>query len=793
LRRNDEYNLWEDLRAIFSNIDLTYNGGLFNPEENVFTVFIEEKKISDIYLAPALYYMTYYESESREYLPINYKDMDVRHLGTLYEGLLEHKIFIADEDTEVKVAGRDIIFVPVSEGGKVIKGKYIPEGQVYFGTDKKGRKSSGSYYTPEYIVDYIVSNTVGEKLKELNDDFVKQSETIVNSLKTAVSKEEQISLTELLKVNMIEFISTKILNLSVLDPAMGSGHFLVNATNQISNFITEFLNSYNISSNEDTSVKKWRRRVIENCIFGLDINPLAVELANLTLWILSMAKDIPLSFLNHHLKCGNSLLGEKLTNAGRYPFLKKGIQVSQRDLFTKNENFNLIVEKAITSYRRIESSSTDKLDDIGEKREWLEKINRRLLPYKSLCNFHTDVYFNNKISEREYNEKFFNINEDFTWDKDSFFHWELEFPRVMIEENGFDIVIGNPPWGASLTKNEKEYFKLQYNTTTNDKNGLNGSLNTFSLFMERSISLVNKDNHKLGFILPLSFVTTAAMQKLQSFCFKTNSTFKVLNFSERPGKVFPGVEQPVSICLLGAKNNKRKDPARFYSTGLIKFKKNELPKLLERIEVINVPFEYVVLGKLPKISSDLELSILQKVNSHRISITDYFNFSEAICGKKNIYYKTAGGRYYKPFTLFFNGVIVDGNPQTSTTQGILSIYDPPILKALCAVLNSSLFFWIYQVYSDCWHLLPSDFKMFHFDIKKLSNEQLKKLSLLCEELMNNFIKNGRSKVNIKGNRKIKYTELYARNGKIIIDEIDETISVSYGLTHMELEHILNYR
>ena len=75
---------------------------------------------------------------------------------------------------------------------------------------------------------------------------------------------------------------------------------------------------------------------------GVDINPLAVELACLSLWILSMAKDNPLSFLNHHLKCGNSLVGVRLKDVGRYPFTKKDAEVIQLDLFTQNKNFNYI-------------------------------------------------------------------------------------------------------------------------------------------------------------------------------------------------------------------------------------------------------------------------------------------------------------------------------------------------------------------------------------------------------------------------------------------------------------------
>ena len=321
----ESFKFWEDFRDIFSSIDLTYNGGLFNPTENDFTDFLEKQRISDSYLLPVIYYMTHYKDKDRV-IEISYRDMGVRHLGTLYEGLLEHKLFIADEDTEVKIDKKEIRFIPVSQGGKIIQGKYIPKGSVYFGADKGERKSTGSYYTPEYIVDYIVTNTVTEKLKELKKDFTDNNRGVLDSLNKALNDDEQKSISQLLSDKLDGFVKNKILKLSVLDPAMGSGHFLVNATNQITNFLMEFYNEFGIYSAIETSAKSIRRRVVENCIYGVDLNPLAVELAKLSLWILSMAKDAPLSFLNHHLKQGNSLIGARIDDIGNYPLAKTKIK-----------------------------------------------------------------------------------------------------------------------------------------------------------------------------------------------------------------------------------------------------------------------------------------------------------------------------------------------------------------------------------------------------------------------------------------------------------------------------------
>ncbi|MEA3486549.1 MAG: hypothetical protein U9R20_02735 [Thermodesulfobacteriota bacterium] len=111
------YSIWENLERIFVNIDQIYNGGLFDPHESEFTQFIEESRVKDAYLASAVHFLTSYQERSKEEKAISYRDMSVRHLGTLYEGLLEHKLFITEEDTEVREAKGKIQFIPSSQGG----------------------------------------------------------------------------------------------------------------------------------------------------------------------------------------------------------------------------------------------------------------------------------------------------------------------------------------------------------------------------------------------------------------------------------------------------------------------------------------------------------------------------------------------------------------------------------------------------------------------------------------------------------------------------------------------------
>ena len=513
------YALWERLSAIFVDIDQTYNGGLFSPQESEFTRFIEETRVADRYLVETLFNLiTYHERNGQEH-PISYRDMNVRHLGTLYEGLLEHKLFITKEDTEVRLTKGKIEFIPVSRGGKLVRGQTLPTGAVYFGSDPSERKSTGSFYTPEYIVDYIVRNTVGEKLKELKAEFLREEKANLDALRHAVDGAERLALASLLEESALRFVREKILTLSVLDPAMGSGHFLVNVANLIANFITEFLNELEIEGETPTGTAYWRRWVVENCLYGVDINPLAVELAKLSLWILSMAKDHPLSFMNHHFKCGNSLVGARLDEIGNYPFSTAKREPRQLRMFERDPNLRTAVEDALAKSRLIASRASITLEDVEEKKAWLAEIEADLKGYKAICNVHTGLYFGQLVDENDYNnlvEKC-DFARAYALEKNNqYFHWELEFPEIFLnlhsqnlgERCGFDIVIGNPPYGASFTSADASYFTLHYNT-------FGGIKDVYTCFIEKTIANLIS-NGRMSFIVPSGWTGSPQYTNIRS-------------------------------------------------------------------------------------------------------------------------------------------------------------------------------------------------------------------------------------------------------------------------------------
>ncbi|MEQ1538663.1 MAG: Eco57I restriction-modification methylase domain-containing protein [Sphingorhabdus sp.] len=289
---------WSRLEIIFDaisrgNDDLgipPYNGGLFASEGNP---LLGRIKLSDATLAKVILPLSHREEDGRLRY-INYRDLSVQQLGSIYESILEYG-------------------VEIDSGGSV-----RPR------SDNEARHRSGSYYTPEPLVSLIIEKTVGPLVEERRQAFVAAVESgakgaDLSALDPAMS----------------------LLSLRIVDPAMGSGHFLVSLVDWLSDkVLTAIGEAENLVEGgyasplvarivelRDGIVANarehgWpiveeqlddrhivRRMVLKRCVHGVDLNPMAVELAKVALWLHSFTVGAPLSFLDHHLRCGNSVIG----------------------------------------------------------------------------------------------------------------------------------------------------------------------------------------------------------------------------------------------------------------------------------------------------------------------------------------------------------------------------------------------------------------------------------------------------------------------------------------------------
>lgn len=255
-----------------------YNGGLFitrptreDDREHRLAQFLLDHKVPDLYLALAIDRLSRDQDEKpipgatagarlpHGLVPIDYKSLEVRHLGSIYEGLLEFKLKIATDDLATKTKKKKEKYIPLSQAkpkrGKQAVAVAVKKGEVYLSNDKAERKATGSYYTPDPIVEYIVEHTVGpvlsEKLEALRNDFRKAGKTYKRHLdnwernppirpsgsdpRTYASQNTYAEHKDLVD---------RLFDFRVLDPAMGSGHFLVEAVDYITDTVLDFLNRF---------------------------------------------------------------------------------------------------------------------------------------------------------------------------------------------------------------------------------------------------------------------------------------------------------------------------------------------------------------------------------------------------------------------------------------------------------------------------------------------------------------------------------------------------------------------
>lgn len=536
-----------------------YNGGLFDPEEHP---FLHEQAITDRFLVPAVHKLasTFDKRLARE-VAVDYNTLSERHLGSIYEGLLEFKPQIARFDLVTLKEKGSTKYASASRnpGKKVVYCK----GDLYLVNDKGERKASGSYYTPEYIVDYIVKNSL--------DPLTKEAQAKTMALKPDVDK--AVAKWQKLKeqkkgLEPVEKYDRKIaeererllgpyLSLRVLDPAMGSGHFLARATDFLAEAIaTDPCIEAPTEITEDSELTYYRRRVVESSIYGADLNPLAVELAKLTLWLATMAKSKPLSFLNHHLRVGNSLIGARASEMDEIPKPRprkgKALDLSrapvQLGLFQSAFAKKLYV--LLQSRALIASLPTETLEDVHQKEEWEREFDQNAVRFRTLADIWASTYCGNDVRWDEYNNLVENLQSpQLEWerllekksikkalamhDERHFFHWELEFPEVFYDDKGsrrpragFDAVVGNPPYVGirGLGEEDSDLLFDLFATTRN-------RANVYAAFVERGLGLL-RDGGSIAMIVPNTLMTQSSYRLLRQRLLTATHLRKIVRVPE---------------------------------------------------------------------------------------------------------------------------------------------------------------------------------------------------------------------------------------------------------------------
>jgi len=400
-----------------------YNGGLFEPDQ-----ILDNIKIDDEVLYKHTVNLSNYDFES---------EVSVNILGHIFEHSLND---IEEIQAELK--------------GEVVDKK------------KSKRKKDGVFYTPKYITKYIVENTLGKLCEEkkteygierldINDEFYTIRESKLKGTGGQVRKSYKLNKKGKEIYKKSQEYREWLYKVTICDPACGSGAFL----NEAFNFLIDEHESIDtFQSNllrESFTLTEVTKDILENNLYGVDINEESVDIAKLSLWLRTAQKGRKLASLNKNIKCGNSLIDDS-------------------------------------------SIAGDKA-----------------------------------------------------------FNWKKEFKDVFLQ-GGFDIVIGNPPYGAFLSKDEKEFYKKNYKVCE-------FNFDTYNFFFEKSIEIL-KTNNFLGLITPNTFLVVENGRKLREFLFAENTLIELYEVFN----VFPdAVVEPINIII------KKRDPKNNNTFRVLLQKRNK--------------------------------------------------------------------------------------------------------------------------------------------------------------------------------------------------------------------------
>ena len=490
-RDTDQYDLWKHLKGLVNAVNdgdpeygiMGYNGGLFDDEEER---FLGLHQLRNDFLSRALYLLAFvepYDNEPDDEYPIPYEDLEVRHLGELYENILEYTVQLADAARIRRRTKKGVEMLLASQTTRKAGDTLITKGEVYFGESALERKQTGSYYTPESLVRFLNEKTIIQPLRETFerdyrgrfDEFLDQARKGHDAGARRGAAQSAAALVE-------RFAIEAVLNFKVCDPAMGSGHFLVDAANQMAGLVVALLEEVPYVEGMTVSVTSrpndWRRLITRHCLYGVDLNPLAVNLAKLSLWLNCFAGDHRLTFLDHHQRCGNSLIGiRSLTQLAAIPERKKESKKKknpQKLLFDYNDLSSVLAEASlgVASITQIDEDDTDSQKAVLD--EALETTSH----LRPLADLFTAYLMDPDIPVGDYKEIFERLAKGISVagtlnpalpeilesvqayrDWHHFYHWPLEFPDVFGPDavGGFSATVGNPPWDI-VKPNSQEFF-----------------------------------------------------------------------------------------------------------------------------------------------------------------------------------------------------------------------------------------------------------------------------------------------------------------------------------------------
>ncbi len=458
---SDSY--WRDITNVWTVIDKgdnswgvpPYDGGLFSTEDEEGQL-LAAISIDNSVFASCLRALLVDETEDHAVGPVDFRSLSVREFGTIYEGLLESSLSLAEVDLTLD---KNETWVPAKDGDQV----KAQSGQPYFHNASGARKATGSYFTPSFLVDHLIEHSLQPALDN----------HLARVLKALEAGDEP-------KAARIFF------DFRVADLAMGSGHFLISAIDHIEAGMNAFLVGHPIAQVEnelqalaDSSKEALgdfspnvelerssllRRQIARRCIYGLDINRIAVELSRVAIWIHTFVPGLAMSSLDHGLVHGNSLTGIGTIDEALAE-LDPGTKKYKGSLF--RDAIENLLEKSASLLADVAASSEATASEVHEANLKVAKAKVESSYIRELFDVALGIrlgYVRRGTSFDPESIKKYTSDPQIRdlIQKLRPAHMAYLFPEVFVRERpGFDVLVGNPPW-EKIKVEEEGWWGLRY-------------------------------------------------------------------------------------------------------------------------------------------------------------------------------------------------------------------------------------------------------------------------------------------------------------------------------------------